>query len=165
MVAIIKEKVLEKLNGLKVDKSPGPDGLHPRVLKEIAEEIVEAFVVIFQESLESGRVPEDWQIANVTPLFEKGVRQKTENYRPISLTSVVGKILEPIVKDEISEYLEMHGKIGQSQDGFIKGRSCWTNLLEFFEEVMSRVDQGEPMDVIYLDFKKAFDKEPHWRLL
>eukprot|EP00061_Rhincodon_typus_P001212 g14044.t1 len=89
MVAITKEKVLEKLNGLKVDKSPGPDGLHPRVLKEIAEEIVEALVMIFQESLESGRVPEDWNIANVTPLFKKGVGQKTENYRLISLTSVM----------------------------------------------------------------------------
>eukprot|EP00061_Rhincodon_typus_P008492 g31132.t1 len=83
MVAITKEKVLEKLNGLKVDKPPGPDGLHPRVLNEIAEEIVEALVVIFQESLESWRVPEDWKIINVIPLFKKGARQKTENYRPI----------------------------------------------------------------------------------
>eukprot|EP00061_Rhincodon_typus_P000354 g11423.t1 len=82
MVAITKEKVLVKLNGLKVNKSPGPDGLHPSVLKEIAEEIVEALVVIFQKSLESGRIPEDWKIANVTPLFKKELRQKTENYRP-----------------------------------------------------------------------------------
>eukprot|EP00061_Rhincodon_typus_P001405 g14714.t1 len=89
MVAITKEKMLVKLNGLKVDKSPGPDGLHARVLKEIAEAIVEALMVIFLESLESGRVPEDWKIIKVTPLFKKGVRQKTENYRPISLILVV----------------------------------------------------------------------------
>eukprot|EP00061_Rhincodon_typus_P001230 g14106.t1 len=108
MVTIIKEKVLEKLTGLKVDISLGPDGLHPRVLKEITEEIVESLVVIFQESIESGRVPDDWKIANVTPLFKKNVRQKTENYRLISRTSVMGKILESIVKDEISEYLEVH---------------------------------------------------------
>eukprot|EP00061_Rhincodon_typus_P010873 g35484.t1 len=75
--------------GLKVDKSPGPDGLTPRVLKEIAEEVVEVLLVIFQESLESGRVPEDWKIANMTPLFLKGVRQKTENYRPMRLTSAM----------------------------------------------------------------------------
>eukprot|EP00061_Rhincodon_typus_P009797 g33574.t1 len=85
MVAITKEKVPVKLIGLKVDKSPGPDGLHPRVLKEI----VEALVVIFQETQESGRVPEDWKIANVTPPFKEGARQKMENYRPISLTLVV----------------------------------------------------------------------------
>eukprot|EP00061_Rhincodon_typus_P002151 g16749.t1 len=122
MVAITKEKVLEKLNGLKVNKEPGPNGLHSRLLKEIAEEIVEALVVILQE-------------------ITREVRQKTENY--LSLTSFKDKILESIVKDEISEYLEVH---------------------EFFEEVMSRFDQGEPMDVIYLDFKKAFDKVSHRRL-
>eukprot|EP00061_Rhincodon_typus_P003191 g19492.t1 len=108
MVAITKEKVLEKLNGLKVDKSPVTDGLHPIVLKQIAEDIVEAIVVIFQESLESGRVPEVWKITNVTPLFKKEAKQKTENYKPISLTLVMDKILESIRKDEISEYLEVH---------------------------------------------------------
>eukprot|EP00061_Rhincodon_typus_P015186 g42721.t1 len=67
----------------------GPDELHPRVLKEIAEETVEVLMVFFQESLDSGRVLENWKIANVTPLFKKGLRQKTENYRQISLISVV----------------------------------------------------------------------------
>eukprot|EP00061_Rhincodon_typus_P010037 g34009.t1 len=91
-----------------MDKCPGPDGPHPRVLKEIAEKIVEVLGLIFQESLESERLPEDWKIANVTPLFKKGVGQKTGNYRSIILTSVICKILESIVKDEISEYLEVH---------------------------------------------------------
>ena len=102
VVAITKEKVLGKLKRLKVDKSPGPDGLHPRILKEIAEEIVEALVVVFQESLEAGRIPEDWKVANVTPLFKKGGRQQMGNYRLASLTSVIGKILESIIKDEIA---------------------------------------------------------------
>ena len=137
--------------------------LDPRVLKEIAEEIVEALVVIFQKSLESGSVPKNWKVADVTPLFKKGVRQKMENDTPISRTSVVGKILESIEKDEISEFLEVHGKIGQSQYGFIKRRSCLTKLLEFFEEVMNRLDQGEPLDVGSI--QKAFDKVPHRRLL
>eukprot|EP00061_Rhincodon_typus_P003829 g21065.t1 len=108
MVAITKEKVLEKLKSLMVDKSPGPDGLHLGDLKETAEESVEVLVVIFQESLESGSVPEDWKITNVTLLLKKGIRQKMGCYRPISLTSVFGKILEFIVKDGISEYLEVH---------------------------------------------------------
>eukprot|EP00061_Rhincodon_typus_P007991 g30194.t1 len=94
--------------GLMVDKSPGPDGLHPRVVREIAEEIVEVLVLIFLESLESGSRPEDWKMTNVTPLFKKGVRQKTGIYRLISLTSVIGKILESILKDEISDYFEVH---------------------------------------------------------
>eukprot|EP00061_Rhincodon_typus_P008069 g30346.t1 len=77
--------------------------------EEITEEKVEALVVIFQESPESGRIPEDWKIANVNSLLKKGIRQRTGNYRPMSLTFFVGKILESIVKDEISEYLEVHG--------------------------------------------------------
>eukprot|EP00061_Rhincodon_typus_P008370 g30913.t1 len=74
---------------LQESQGQRPDGLHPRVLKEVAEEIVEALLVIFQESLESGSIPENWKIANVTPLFKKGGRQKTGNYRPVSLTFVV----------------------------------------------------------------------------
>eukprot|EP00061_Rhincodon_typus_P010309 g34506.t1 len=107
VMTITKEKVLGKWKGLKVDESPRPDGLFHRVLKEMAEEIVEALAVIFQESLKSGRVPKDWKMANVTLLFKKGVRQKTGNYTPVRLTSAVGKILESIFKDEIAEYLEV----------------------------------------------------------
>eukprot|EP00061_Rhincodon_typus_P010879 g35491.t1 len=87
------------------------------------------------------------------------------NYGLIILTSVVGKILDSIVKDEISEYLEVCGKTVQSQYGFVKGRSCMTNLLEVFDELTSRLYKGEPMDVIYLDFKKIIDNMLHRRLL
>eukprot|EP00061_Rhincodon_typus_P015041 g42497.t1 len=106
VVAITKEKTVEILKGLKVDKSPRPDGLHPSVLKQIAENIVEALMVIVQESLKSGRIPENWKIAHVIFLFKKGGRQRTGNYRPVSLASVFDKILESIIKDEIDEYLE-----------------------------------------------------------
>ena len=87
------------------------------------------------------------------------------NYRPVSLTSVVGKMLESIIKDIITEHLESSDRIGPSQHGFIKGKSFLTNLLEFFEDVTSRVDKGEPVDVVHLDFQKAFDKVPHKRLV
>ena len=146
-MTITKEKILGKLKGLKVNKSPGPDGVHPCVIKEIAEEIVEALVVIFQESLEAGRVPEEWKVAHVTPMFKKGGRQQMGNYRLVSLSSVIGKILEPIIKDEIVEYLEVCDKTGQGQYGFVKGRLCLTNL--FFEKVTRKFDKGEPMDRIY----------------
>ena len=86
-IIIIKEVELGKVMGLKVDRSPGPDGMHPRVLKEMAGEIANALVVIYQNLLDSGVVPADWKTANVTPLFKKGGRQKAGNYRPVSLTS------------------------------------------------------------------------------
>ncbi|PJG57315.1 hypothetical protein [Aeromonas cavernicola] len=119
-IHVSREVVLGKLKGLKADKSPEPDGLHPRVLKEVAQEIVDALVIIFQNSLDSGLVPEDWRVANVTPLFKKGGREKTGNYRPVSLTSVVGKMLESVIKDVITAHLERGEIIGQSQHGFVK---------------------------------------------
>ena len=109
--------------GLKVDKSLGPDDLHPRVLKEVALEIVDPLVVIFQKPLDSGLVPTDWRVANVSSLFKKGGREKTGNYRPVSLTLIVGKFLESIIKDFIAQHLESSGIIRQSQHGFTKGKS------------------------------------------
>uniref|UniRef100_A0A4W3H124 Reverse transcriptase domain-containing protein n=1 Tax=Callorhinchus milii TaxID=7868 RepID=A0A4W3H124_CALMI len=97
----ISKEVLGKLLGLKNDKFPGPDGLHPRVLKEVAAEIVDALFLTFQNSLDSGEVSIDWKIANITPLFKKGGREKIGNYRPASLTSAVGKILESLIRDII----------------------------------------------------------------
>eukprot|EP00061_Rhincodon_typus_P008456 g31069.t1 len=120
VVAITKEKVLRKLKGLKVDKSPRLDGRQPKVLKEIVVS-VEALISERSPLLESGRVPEDCKIANVIPLFKKEGRQKTGNYRPVSFSWIVGKILKSTVKDEIAEYLEVHCKMGLSQHHFIKG--------------------------------------------
>lgn len=101
----------------------------------MALEIVDALVVIFQDSIDSGTVPADWRVVNVTPIFKKGGGEKTGNYRPVSRTSVMGKILKSIIKDFIAENLENSGRIRQSQHGFMKGKSCLTNLLESFEHV------------------------------
>ena len=78
-ISISREMVLGKLMGLKVDKSPGPDNLHPRVFKEVALEVVDPLVVIFQNSLDSGLVPTDWRQANFSPLFKKCGREKIVN--------------------------------------------------------------------------------------
>ena len=103
--------------------------------------------------------------ANIIPLFKKGSRNKSVNYRPVSLTSVICKLLEAIIRDHMMDFLIKHKLINPSQHGFLKARSCLTNLLCFFEEITKWVDKGSPVDVIYLDFQKAFDKVPHQRLI
>ena len=90
------EEVKEQLRNRRVDKAPGPDNMHLRVLMEVAEQVSEMLRDIFNGSLESGQVPDDWRIANVTPLFKKGSREELGNYRPVSLTSVVGKVFGDI---------------------------------------------------------------------
>ena len=120
---------------------------------------------IFNSSLESGQVPEDGRASNVTQLFKKGCREELGNYRPVSLTSVVGKVLKTLIKDWMKNHLNKYKLIKGSQHGFTKGSSCLTNLLEFYEAVSDWVDEGKAVDRVYLDFKKAFDKGPHRRLL
>ena len=98
-------------------------------------------------------------------LIKKGSRNKSVNYRPVSLTSVICKSLETIIRDHMIDFLVKHKLINSSQHGFLKARSCLTNLLCFFEEITKWVDEGSLVDVIYLDFQKAFDKVPHQRLI
>ena len=103
--------------------------------------------------------------AIIIPLFKKGSRNKSVNYRPVSLTSVICKLIETIIRDHMTDFLIKHKLINPSQHGFLKAKSCLTNLLCFLEEITKWVDDGSPVDVIYLDFQKAFDKVPHQRLL
>jgi len=114
--------------------------------------------------MQTGDVPQEWRDALIVPLFKKGNRSDPCNHRPVRLTSVVCKVMERIVKDNVVEHLNEYNVIKGSQSGFTKGCSCLTNLLEFFEEVYERIDEGKPVDVIYLDFAKACDKGPHKRL-
>uniref|UniRef100_A0A4W3GB81 Reverse transcriptase domain-containing protein n=1 Tax=Callorhinchus milii TaxID=7868 RepID=A0A4W3GB81_CALMI len=100
LISINREEVLKRLTGLKVDKLPGLDGMQPRLLWEARVQIVKALATIFQSSLDIGVVPEDRRVANVTPLYKKGQKDKLGNYRPVSLTSVVGKLLEQILSNK-----------------------------------------------------------------
>ena len=97
--------------------------------------------------------------------IQKGPRNKSVNYRPVSLPSVICKLLETIIRDQMMDFLIKHKLINPSQHLFRNGKSCLTILLGFFEEITKWVDDGSPVDVIYLDFQKAFDTVPHQRLI
>ena len=94
------------------------------------------------KSLDQGIIPMDWRIANVSPIFKKGSRGKASNYRPVSLTSQVCKIYESILRDAIVEHLINNQLIRDSQHGFLRGRSCLSNLLAFLDKVTDYVDKG-----------------------
>ena len=157
--------VEEKLGELEVHKSVGPDNMHPRVLKELKGCLSASLADIFTRSMATAEVPDEWKIANVTGIYKKGGREIGGNYRPISLTSVVCKTMERIIRDTLVDYLEHHQLILPTQHGFRQRRSCLTNLLEFFGQVYQEYDECKAVDLIYLDFQKAFDKVPHERLM
>ncbi|CAM5100391.1 unnamed protein product [Eretmochelys imbricata] len=156
------EAKLKQLNGTK---SGGPDNLHPRILKKLAPEIASPLARIFNKSVNSGVVPYDWRIANIVPIFKKGKKSDPVNYRPASLISAVCKVLEKILKEKVIKDIEVNGKWDKIQHGFTKGRSCQTNLISFFEKVTDFLNKGNTVDLIYLDFSKAFDTVPHGELL
>ncbi len=156
-----KEKGLDKLNKFK---APGPDNLVPLVLKYVKNSIIENLIKIFN-SMKNCYVPLDWKLANVTLIHKKGDKSQAENYKPISLTSVVGKLLETIVTNHISNHLESNNLLKDNQHGFRRHRSCLINLLEFFHEVYLEYDNNNAHDVIYLDLRKAIDTVPHEKLI
>ena len=97
--------------------------------------------MIFKESLRQSVIPSDWRRANVTPIFKKGSRQSAANYRPVSLTSVVCKLLESIIRGGVTEHLNKYSLLNKSQHGFISKRSCLINLLEFCDDVSGILDE------------------------
>ncbi|KFO97270.1 RNA-directed DNA polymerase from mobile element jockey, partial [Calypte anna] len=103
--------VRDQLSNLDIHKSMGPDGMHPRVLRELAEVIARPLSIIFSKSWVTGEVPEDWRIANVTPVYKKGKKEDPGNYRPVSLTSIPGKVMEQLVLVTISRHIKDTGVI------------------------------------------------------
>ncbi|GAB0183856.1 mitochondrial enolase superfamily member 1 [Grus japonensis] len=103
-----------------------------------------------ERSWRSGEVSEDWRKANVTPVFKKGKKEDPGNYRPVSLTSIPGKVMEQLILGVINKHVEEKVVIGSGQHGCSKGKSCMTNLIAFYDGMTSWVDEGRAVDVVYL---------------
>ena len=164
-IIVTEQMVRDRLKEQKPGKSAGPDGIHSRVVVETQEQLVGPLTIIFNKSLSEGVVPDSWKEAEVVPIFKKGKRDDPGNYRPVSLTSVCGKIMEKIVRKEIVDHLERNEVISDVQHGFVQGKSCQTQLLTVIEEWTKWMEERKPFDCLYFDYRKAFDSVPHMRLM
>ena len=144
-----------------MDKAPGVHELVPRFLAALSDEISVPLNIIYNRPLTEGEVPNNWRDANVSIIFKSGSRAVPGNYRPVSLTCVLCKVLKSIIRDGLVDYLEGAGLIRDTQHGFRKGCSCLSNLLSFLDRATGSVDNGCSLDIVYLDLAKAFDKVPH----
>ncbi|GAB0191393.1 mitochondrial enolase superfamily member 1 [Grus japonensis] len=156
---IQEEAVNDLLHHLDTHKSMGLDGIHQRVLRELAEELAKPLSIICQQSWLTGEVPVDWSLANVMPIYKKGWKEDLGNYRPVSLTLAPGKVMEQFILS--TRQVQDKQGIRPSQHEFMKGRSCLTNLISFYDQVTCLVDEGKAVDVIYLDFSKALGTVSH----
>jgi len=139
--------VSELLCHTDTHKSMGPDGIHPGVLRQLAEVLTKPLSTIHQQSWLTKEVPVDWRLASVTPIYKKVQKKDLGNYRPVSLTSVLGKVMEQIILSAITQHTQDNQVIRPSQDGFMKGRSCLTNLISY-DQVTRLVDEGKAVDII-----------------
>jgi hypothetical protein len=149
--------VREQLENLNVNKSIGVDKVHPFVLKECSETISRPLSIIFKKSYLSGLIPDEWLVANITPLFKKGNKLEPTNYRPVLLTSIVCKVMEKMIRAVMMNHLISNNILAREQHDFVNGKSCCSNLLEALDFLTRAYDAGIDIDIIFLDFAKAFD--------
>ena len=157
-IDITLDDVVDHLSCLDVSKAYGPDGISPRILKEGGPALAESILKLFKMSLRLAKVPSIWKYANVIPIYKKDKQCLRTNYRPVSLLSIVGKILERIVYKYVYNYFKDNFVITLFQSGFLPGRSTVTQLLEVYHYFCKSVDEGKEIRVSFLDISKAFDR-------
>ena len=158
---LIRYWVIKLLKGLNPSKALEPDELHPRVLKELATELGPVFAHLFQQSIDTGEIPKEWSLANICPFFKKSDRSLACNYRPVSLTCVLCKLLEHIVCSNIMAHLDEYKLLSDRQHAFRKRHSCETQLTTVINDWAKILDNRGQVDTFILDFEKAFDTPPH----
>ena len=163
-IEINEEKVKKKLSELNISKSPGPDSMHPRILHDLCEELAKPITIIFRNSIKAMEIPNEWQDGCITALFKKGNRKSTSNYRPVSLTCILCKVMEQFMRP----YSRSH-----EQKYVLLSKAIWLYLRKIHNVTINTVlekwteilDNGGSLDCVYLDFMKTFDKVPHHRIL
>lgn len=154
------------LKGLNANKSSGPDGIPPMVLKNCSSSLSQPLARLFHLSYSSGIYPTNWKLTNVQPVFKKkGNRSDPKDYRPIALTSVLAKVMEKVIKQNLMTYLETNGLIHDRQYGFRSKRSTG-DIMAYLSQIWSQsLHSFGESQAIALDFSKAFDRVWHENLL
>ena len=164
-VTFTYDRVFRALMKLPLKYSKTPDNLPAIFLKSIAGGIAFPLSYLFNMSMKCGRVPSDWKIAYVCPIFKKGDRKLPSNYRPVSLTSICGKVMESIISDSMIAFLRANHLLSDEQYGFLAKRSTCTQLLTTLNDFTLLADNKMRVDAVYIDFAKAFDSVSHSKLL
>ena len=153
------DEILKILKKLDVSKATGPDNIDGVVLRKCHKSLAYPLTLIFNKSYSEGCIPTEWKTANVVPVHKKGDRSCVENYRPISLTCLIMKVFEKLIRERL--YKASLDKITPYQHGFVPFKSCTSQLIEFNCELALNINNRYQTDIVYFDFQKAFDSVSH----
>ena len=156
-----EDEIIDAIDELSNTSSSGPDGLAAILLKKCKKSISKPLFILWRSCLDQGVTPSDLKIAHIIPIHKGGHQGLASNYRPIALTSHIIKVFEKVMRNKLVLYLEENNLFNKSQHGFRQGRSCLSQLLAHYDEILSLLEAGYNVDTIYLDFAKAFDKVDH----
>ena len=146
---ITEDDVLKAISEINPNKSIGPDNIHPKAIVECKLELSNPLTIIFNKSLNEGRIPEIWKTANVTPIYKSGTKEDPGNYRPISISPVCSNIMQKILKKRIMHHLKVNNLLSKDQFGFVNGKSCTLQLLEVIDDWTESLDSGNEVDTIF----------------
>ena len=164
-IDITIKDIIDAIKDIPTHAAPGPDKIPAIVLKECAEQLSEGILKIWRLSLDTGNIPEILKLQTIIPIYKKGSKTLPENYRPVSLTSHLTKLFERILRKKLMKHIEENKLLSDNQHAFRCGRSCLSQLLQHMDYVLKALENKFNIDVIYLDFAKAFDKVDHVILL
>ena len=157
-ISFDEEDIVEAIDQIRPTASAGPDRFPALLLKMCKQPLAKPLYLIWRRSLDIGEIPLDLKTANVVPIHKGGSRGDPANYRPVALTSHLIKLFERVLRKHIVAYMEEHNLFNPGQHGFRHGRSCVSQLIAHFDHVSQLLENDQNVDVVYLDFAKAFDK-------
>ena len=162
-----EEVILKIINALNINKAHGHDDISIRMIKLCSKSVVKPLSIIFKNCIDTGTFPDIWKRSNIIPVHKKGDKQIVDNYRPVSLLPIFGKILEKLLFNSIMDFLEENNLLNSNQPGFSSKDSCESQLLSIVHDIYSSFDCYPSLEVrgIFLDISKAFDRVWHEGLI
>ena len=157
-ITLTEEDFTAAISELSATAGTGPDGFPAILLKNCKEEYSKPLTLLWRKCLDEGITPGSLKRPIIIPKFKDGSKADAENYRPIALTSHIIKIFEKVLRSKLVQYLEENHLFNKNQHGFVKGKSCLSQLLAHYDTILSGLEEGAGVDIVYLDFSKAFDK-------
>ena len=154
-----EDDIAASIDELKTNSAAGLFGYPAILLKKC--KLAKPLFIFWRRCLDVGRVPALLKRAIITPIYKSKARSCAANYRPVALTSHLIKVFEKIIRKNIVQYMDKHGLFNESNHGFREARSCLSQLLEHYDDILNLLEKGLNVDVVYLDFAKAFDKVDH----